>query len=267
MGSHSFQTVRYTTDSAQVTYRAVCEDAAYERGHDGYSGTIATTHGVRVVGATPMTRAEAQVIIDQRIDQLSKWDVCEAISLVAETPTEYEPMGTRQVTITVPGAVYNDETLLRKALAKELSTIEVKIKPENIDRHRLASSEGIPRRFLLDATPKVTAVAPKEKTETRFFIITASDQRMPRWEDGHATQAEARAALPTLLRRDWGSIPTVECEIISMTRRVTGEPLVKATVEAKTVTATFDVDLHKVSKKATRGTTHAGWVFYGWAAS
>lgn len=264
MGSHSFEKVIYTTASASEAYRRVCEDARHEDGHSGYSGTIATTYGVRVVPGAPMTLAQARTLAGTRIENLSKWDVCEAIPLVAETPAEYESLGERRVEVTVSGATYNDPAALHAAIAKAL-----KVKVEAIASTRLVYDRGPerPHRALLSSTPKVTAAAPKAKTETRFFIITTADQRMPKWDDGHPTQAAARAALPTLLRHQWNTIAPVEAEIISMTRRVTGEPLVAATVEAKTVTATFTVALQRMTKKATAGTVQAGWMFYGWAAS
>lgn len=264
MGSHTFENVLYSTASAQDTYRQTCDQSAYEDGHSGYSGTIATTEGVRALPVAPMTLAQARALADTRIGSLSKWGVCEAIPLVAETAAEYESLGTQQVTVTVSGAVYNDEQALTTALAKAL-----KVKAEAIASTRLAYDRGPdrPHRALLSSTPKVTAAAPKAKTETRFFIVTTDNQRMPKWEDGHPTQSAARAALPTVLRHQWNTIAPVEAEIISMTRRVTGEPLVAATVEAKTVTATFDVTLQRLVKKATAGTTRAGWMFYGWAAS
>lgn len=263
MGSHSFEKVTYTTTSVNEAYRRVCDDARHEDGHSGYSGTIATTSGVRVAAANPMTLAQARALASARIDSLSKWDVCEAIALVAETPAEYEALGERQVEVTVTGATYNDPAALKVAIAKAL-----KVKVEAIASAHLAHDRTEqPHRAMLSFVPKVTAVAAKAKTETRFFIVNPAEQRMPRWEDGHPTQAAARAALPTILRYRWGNIAPVEVEIISMTRRVTGEPLVAATVEAKTVTATFTVALQRLTKKATAGTTQAGWMFYGWAAS
>lgn len=261
MGSHNFENVVYTTDTAQQAYRDLCDKSAYEDGHSGYSGTIATTEGVRALDVAPMTLAQAQALSETRIDGLSKWDVCEAIPLVAETPAEYERLGTQQVTVTVTGEVYNDRAARHAAIAKAL-----KVKVENIAHARVAFDRDA-GRHLVTTTTKVTATAVKEKTETRFFLIPATNQRMPGWETGHPTQAAARAALSTVLRNQIDTIPAVECEIVAITRRVTGEPLVAATVEAKTVTATFDVALQRLTKKATAGTTRAGWMFYGWAAS
>lgn len=260
MGSHTFSNVVYTTATAQQTYRTLCDEAAYARGHDGYNGTIGTTDGVRVLSVAPMTLAQAQALSTTRIDALSKWDACEAIPLVAETPAEYESLGTQQVTVTVSGAVYNDPAALRTAITKAL-----KVKAEAVDTVQV-SLDRATRVPVLSAAAKVTATAAKAKTETRFFIITSDDQRMPSWEHGHPTQSAARAALDTVLRTSMRTRAPVECEVISMTRRVTGEPLIAATVEAKTVTATFDVSLRRVTKKATTGTVHAGWMFFGWAA-
>lgn len=45
MGAHDFSDTGFGKDIADA-YRATCEQAAYEYGHEPYSGTIATTSGV-----------------------------------------------------------------------------------------------------------------------------------------------------------------------------------------------------------------------------
>lgn len=259
MGSHNFTDVTYTTAGLEEAYRALCDERAYEEGHGGYSGTIATTYGARAVpGVKPTTVEEAMTISTDRLDNLQKWDVCEAIPLVAETRAEYQPTGVQEVTVTVPGVVYNDQEALKKAIAKQ-----AKVKPADIASFTVARTDSV----RISAVPQVKAAATTGATETRYFILTGNDTRMPDWADGHSSQAAARQALASTLRNEWSSIPDVQAEIISMTRRASGEPLVQATVTAKTVTATFRVRTHKLVKPATRGTERAGWFFFGWAAS
>lgn len=245
--------------TAEEAYRTLCSEAQYEHGHDGYNGTIATTAGVHVVTTTPQTREQASRLMDERLDNLNKWDVCEAIPLVEQSQDEWKIDGKHEVTLTFSGENYADPEKVKAALAKAL-----KVKVEQIAEYTTRGQDYRPR---VQVETKVTAEAPKEKTETRFFLLTG-DGRMPRWEDGHPSQAEARKALPGVLRHGYGDdVPPVDVEIISMTRRVTGEPLVKARVEAKKVTATLTVTLRTLVKRGKVGTKQVGWVFYGWAAS
>lgn len=246
--------------TAEQAYSTLCEEALHEHGHDGYNGTISTTSGVHVVTQTPQTREQASKIMGERIEGLHKWDACEAIPLVEETQDEWEDAGQKEVTLTLSGADYADPAKVKAALAKALKT-----KVEQVGGYRVARSQDFRRRMQVE--PKVTAAAPKEKAETRYFILTG-DGRLPAWEDGHPSQAEARKALPQALRLGFGDdVPPVDVEVISMTRRISGASLVTARVEAKKVTATFTVDLRTLVKRGKVGTKQAGWVFYGWAAS
>jgi hypothetical protein len=238
MGSHGFGFAVYTTDTASQAY---AERASVDMPQDV---TIVRT-------PAPMTRAEAVALSNTRIDAMSTWEPTQAVAIVAETAAEYEHTGTHHVTLTLPGATYNDPSALRAAIAADLG-----ISPDDIEHYRV--------HFDATATAKVTAAATKGKAETRYFCLVTGTDRMPKWEDGWPTQAEARAALPTLLARSFDGFPSVEAEIVSMTRRVSGEALVTATVAAKTVTATLVVTTHRLVKPATRGTEQAGWYFYGW---
>jgi hypothetical protein len=53
----------------------------------------------------------------------------------------------------------------------------------------------------------------------------------------------------------------------SMTRRVSGEPLVKATVSVKSAEVIYAVHTRRLVTKGSTGTTAAGWYIYDWAAS
>lgn len=260
MGSSSFSDVWRGTGTVEEAYQELVSQALVEYGHDGYNGTISTTRGVRLVPGKPTNLADAETLAETRIDKLSKWDVCEAIPLVAETPPEYEKWPDQEVHLSVSGEVYNDQARLflaaRKALGMNanLEITEVSVAIERPGFARLAKVE-----------PQVKAEAPKEGTETRYFIL-AGRQPSLEWEKGHPTQAAARAALSTLLRYDWNRIPNVEAEIIGVTRRKSGAPLVRATVSAKKVTGTFVVKTRRLTKPATFGTERDGFYFYGWAA-
>lgn len=261
MGAHTFDNTYYGDASADQAYRALVEEALYDEGHDPYNGTISTTGGFRVVQSSPVTLAEAMRISDERIEKLRKWGECEAVPLVAETPAEYSESETGTVELNVTGDVYNDskklDAYLRKALGlKTFDTIDgwSNVRPGSTDR-------------TTKVEVGVKAEAPKEKAVTRYFVLKPN-AGMPAWENGFATQAEARASLKNgVLRYGFNDVPDVGVEIIGITRRESGAPLVKGTVSAKRITGTLTVRYRRRVKAGRAGTARAGWYFYGWAAS
>lgn len=262
VGAHNFETVLYTTEDAETTYRQAYDDALVEFGTDPYNGGISTTEGcICVRGVEPMTLQQAREYSGARLDNLSKWGPCEALPLVHEEAAEYESAGEREVSVTVSGEVFNDHAGLRKALAERLE-----IRPDSIRNWRPVWDPST-LHSKITVTPKVDASAPKEAAEKKFFVVDAGVASMPRWEDGYPTQAAARAALKGELRHYFGGVPTRSVEIIGITRRVSGRPLVAASIAPKTVQATLTVRLQRKVKDAVVGTTRAGWYFYGWAAS
>ena len=64
MGATDFTTTA-TGRNAQEAYRAACEEATYEHGHDPYNGTISTTSGVRELPSSLFKglRKETRVLI------------------------------------------------------------------------------------------------------------------------------------------------------------------------------------------------------------
>jgi hypothetical protein len=95
MGAHSFHETCSEPD-VHKAYDLLCGNAAHEDGYGAYSGTIATTRGVHVVQATPVTAAYANVVSLERISDLSKWSVCEAIAV--GTPSKAKEVTTTLVT-------------------------------------------------------------------------------------------------------------------------------------------------------------------------
>lgn len=267
MGSTSFYQTYHGDGTVQQAYAQLVSDAREEYGWDPYNGTISTTGGVRAVAVKPMRLKEAEELAETRLDNLNKWEECEAIPLVAETAAEYEQLPDQEAYFTVSGAVFNDPVLLHMATRQtlgmnaNLEITEVSLKVERPSFKRMATVEK-----------RVVAEAPKEAAETRYFILPADPNRSRSlrddlaWDKGHPSQAAARAALDSVLLYGFSGIPDVEAEIIGVTRRVSGAPLVKATVSAKKVTGTFVVKTRRIIKPATFGTERAGFYFYGWAA-
>ncbi|WP_156150409.1 hypothetical protein [Gordonia sihwensis] len=250
-----------TTDSAEDAYRQACADAAHEDGHGAYSGTIATTYGVRVVpGVKPMTMTEARTVIDKRLDDLNKWDVCEAIPLVAETPAVYERGELVDLTITVPGSVFNDRHEMAAVIAKKL-----RLKADQIENYEVVRDHL--GKEVMTVSPRVRATAPVGKPVKRYFIIDPYYPQLPDFTRGYTSQAEARKALADQVHASCSGVTREKSlEIIAITRRDNGDPLVEATVTVKSVTATLKVHTRKKTAPATRGKDRAGWLFFGWAA-
>lgn len=261
MGSHTFNDTYYGNVTADRAYKTLVEESLYESGHDGYNGTISTTGGFRVVQSDPVTLAEAEQISSKRIRNLHKWGECEAVPLVAETPAEYGESETGTVELNMTGDLYNDTKKLHEYLRKALGLKTV----DSIDGWSNVRPGSMDRTTKVEVGVK--AEAPKEKAVTRYFVLTPNGG-MPAWEKGYATQAEARASLKSgVLRYGFDGVPDVDVEIVGITRRESGAPLVKGTVSAKKVTGTLTVRYRRRVKAGTAGKTRAGWYFYGWAAS
>lgn len=257
MGSTSFGEEYRGPLNLDDAYQSLVDAARSEYGWDPYNGTISTSGGVSAVPVAPMSIEDASALSETRIEKLSKWGPCEAIPLLAQTPAEYAPMADQRVTVTVSGAVYNDPAKLGPILLHAATGV----KGAELTDYRL-------ERDTATVAVRVESEAPKEKSETRFFVLTrgGNTQGQLDWDKGYPTQAIARAALDSRLMHSWRSIPDVQAEIVGITRRVSGAPLVRATVSAKKITGTFVVSLRRQTKAATVGTVRDGFYFYGWAA-
>lgn len=252
MGANTFEDMTFETTDPQKAYDRLVEQAEYEFGHEPYSGTIATTGGFRVVpGHKAMTQEQAGKLIEKRIDNLQKWGPCEALPLVEETPAQWEALGRRTVTLTLTRKQLSDRAFIYRQAAAQLGVTQEEV--------NYCAQTGV--KVL---KTKVQARAGQGARETRYFAVAAADGvRMPRWESGHPTQAAARAALSGLAT---GADPRA-VEVVALTRRTGGAPLVSAEVSLAKVEVTLSVSLQRKVKDAVVGTEHAGWVFYGWAAS
>ncbi|WP_137726372.1 hypothetical protein [Prescottella subtropica] len=255
MGAHSFDETIYTDANAEDAYRELVEQAVHEHGHDGYNGTISTTSGVSVVRTASLRLKDAQKLGDGRLEMLSKWGNCEAIPLVKEVAATYESDGSVIVEVDVSAAVFGDADALRKVIAKQISR-----PAHDVESWRPTGHSS------MTVTKRVQAAATKGKTETRYFVVEAGVDRLPQWDRGFPTQAAARAAFENVgVNASWR--PSIDVEVIAITRRVGGQPLVAGTVAAKQVAGRLTVQLRRKVRDGSVGTERAGWYFYGWAAS
>lgn len=96
---------------------------------------------------------------------------------------------------------------------------------------------------------KTVVTAPKEKTETRYFLI---DQRSKvsdlDWDRGFASQAAARAAATDAITN--GHSRERVLDVIGISRRVSGAPLVRVERQVTKVTLTASVTISRAKKDA-----------------
>lgn len=288
MGATSFDTTIYTDADMESAYRQACAEALYEEGHEPYNGTISTTAGVRLspLSSTPVPENQIDLAaIDERLSHLEKWGVCEALPIRALTAGKYTPLGSATVEARVPAAAIAQATpwheqqrmfaeaflrVVRKKVKQGEAVIAprpgqdtVAVDPGNVSALTVSEVAGTP---LPGAQTATTHVTPGRK-ETRYFVIEPHRIAMPRWESGYPTLAEARAALPATNPSGVRAVYT--CEVIAMTRRVTGEPLLQHHVGPKEGPKTLPVSLTGVVRlclEKPRLSDRTGWLFYGWAA-
>lgn len=91
------------------------------------------------------------------------------------------------------------------------------------------------------------AVAAKFPTQTRYFVIDGW-ARLPQWEEGHPTQAAARAAAVEHTTRTGDAT-----DVISITRRVDGSPLVSASRQTTKPSFEVTTTITKVDTANIRG--------------
>lgn len=242
MGSHTFYDRSKMADPIEA-YRYLVVEARSEYGTDPYSGTIATTTGVHVVSRVPMPAAAADRLVARRIEDLSKWDQCEAIAV--GTPGKSR---TAKVKITVEPDDEGKAELTDDTIAASLGV----------------SSDAI-------AKVTVTQVDPRQRIETRpagparrVWTVTGLPGEYP---TKTAATAAARAAIAAEAAprrpetfRQLGSCVWAP-RVREVVQRIIREPeaalvprLIKVTYRAEVEIATGPVEFDH-------------WLFYGWAAT
>lgn len=92
MGAQTFMNYQAGANVADAFTQAA-DDAAYENGHGGYTGSLAEKHSFVIIAPTPLTRAEARVaarkLINDRDDRVDdKWGPAGAIPIRADDGTD-----------------------------------------------------------------------------------------------------------------------------------------------------------------------------------
>lgn len=93
MGATNFRAFA-ESESAEQAYAQLVREAQHERGHEGYNGTISTTHGFTVIQAKPVTVLDANKIeaaewakeeSGTERPRFEKWGKCCAVRVVDAT--------------------------------------------------------------------------------------------------------------------------------------------------------------------------------------
>ena len=293
MGASNFDETVYTTKSMQDAYREACEEAVYMDGHSGDNGTISTTSGVVASPLSSTPVREDQIdheAISARLHHLKKRGHCEALPIKEVQPAQHREVGVIEVEARMPSALFENNTDYgeRREETQKVFLREVRkafkagkaLHPLHATKGRTANTVTADEVDVsaLDVWQVVVTPEPREyrtateatkgRVETRYFVLKEGVREMPRWESGFASQADARAHLPK--KSSDSRFPRERYEVISMSRRVSGEALVTHEVflgeRGKTVPVRLKGRLLECTRKATV-TGRKGWLFYGWAAS
>lgn len=235
-------------------FRRARDEAQFESGHGGYTGTLAEKHDYVVIQHQPLPRKAAEALATQLIDQdddriRDKWGPAGAIPFLDTTAT------TRDVTLrfSIPGGLDWDgkEKAIREEIAKKV---------------KLRTNERVIAHAVLEDTPapaKVKAVASKGKSVTRYTVTGTTRQS---WETGCATQAEARAyAVEQAGLNDRFGGDVKNYDVIPVTKRESGEPLVRVTRTIPKHDLVVKVEVMLESPTLSK-ISPDGWIFFGWAS-
>jgi hypothetical protein len=256
MGSTSFfDTYQVPGTTAAQAYQALVSDAVSQYGHDGYNGTISTTSGFVMHSVTPMTVQQAEEVAEKAADEnrYNKWDACGAVPLIdassvkERTVTKKLRVNTKQ--IEAAGGY-------RAAMEAAVKAAVVLRDGEQFLGYQEKHGETVRKT-------KMVMASTEGKSVIKYFILSSPHGRID-WEKGYLSMAEARKALQTLAEQpvSWAYDQEPSYEIVGVTRRENGDPLVKASRKVVLVDFTVDITTIKVDPNAKQG----GWAFFGFAA-
>lgn len=313
MGAAGFTEIA-TGPNAKDAFSQIRDEARYEYGHGGYSGTIAEKGSFELVTNQPVPEEVAEVMAQELMATRfgDKWGPAGAIPIVrgtrkvAVTGLTYRPATEELVDVVMAqGQLPKDEKVeaaypvaysmardgTRQDVTAEVTITRTRpmVRAERItvtipasgadgaqrDTHDLAASEAkkqvrlrkgesivsTPRSIgLQPVTGKATAVAPKGKTLTRYVVIGLRGHDT--WATGFDTQAQARAwALEAL---EAVSQPYRDVDVIAITRRADGQPLVRITKPVRKVTVEVEVLIRTAAPLLAKPDA---WLFFGYASS
>lgn len=261
MGAHGDSGYAWIADPA-LAYARLWDEAAWEDGHGGYSGTIATSRGYfKAKGiARPLTVWEAAryVCDHDLLDNMDKWDAWGAIPIFGK---DRDKIRTRKLRLPVPEGMTAHEYRYDRNCAPAI----IEALGDKPIAAVTASSLGGDRA-------KVTAATVKGERTTRYYYTEDSRGNTGDFKLSNRSyfgpfdsQAEAYAAAKEeakkLAQNKYHNTLPSRYDVVSITTKG-GAPLATVTVEptAKNIEAT-------VSYYPARPVKPEGWYFFGWAAS
>ena len=230
MGASTFEHYVSETDPHKAFKEAV-KEASYEHGHGGYTGTIAEKHEFTIIQNKPLPFDAANALVEQLISN----DDPRTVNITIKNPTPHEHLFSSQY---------------RKLAAEKL-----KLKP----------NEEILDVTVVKEEAKYAREVKRTQGEmvTRYYVQSKRSYGPSGNREGHTTLAAARAEMEKLLAVEpRGSEPGVQLEIIGITKRADGSPLV--TGERKRVKETIELRVEIASIEASQDVD--GWLFFGWAS-
>lgn len=281
MVSRAFTDVNwdYQHDEMQKAFQDAVEEETIEYGYGPFKGSISTTYLIGESthsGVTPLPYDEAKQLIQGDYEHLEKgdsqgifvykntWDYHNTIKQVDVTvklhTSEIEQFDYSTLENDVENAVLaqaNEE--ITKVLNQKSNSLNVK------NNGKQLKGEFIPYDTTIDYDKEVQSImntiTTKGERETRYFIAKVGNNRMQPWNNGYASQAEARKNLPTVLSSH------DEYEIYALTRRASGEGLVSHTSSGlKPMTIECTVRGSLVVRELNKNENETGWLFYGWSS-
>lgn len=253
MGAAAFQCYQSGADMA-LAYKTAGQEAEAEYGYGPYSGTIATTHGVRQVVFSPTTLKSGALAAERGYGLGEKWGAALAIPVAADEEFDFS---TVTFDVTAPPA---------SAIVDWTGTPTVMQTTES-DLTELASqhaqvTHGI-RLHAITVTPQITTrlvvAASGGRGVTRYTLdgVDRGDRRF------FTTRAQAlKAAKEHLTASDWAR----NVKVRPVRYFPEQNDATAATVKKETVSAHATVEAILATPKCPSPKT-IGWLFYGTAAT
>lgn len=256
MGASDFSQYQKGSAVADAFHDAV-ENARFEHGSGGYSGTLAEKGDYVVLERTPLERSAAYALADRLMSAddpriSDKWGPAGAIPVAADDCF-------RKRTVTVKLTYRGDHSYedLQRFVRMEIGKVKRK-DGETIGAHKIVGQ---------DTKCRVEAAANDGKAEIRYYAENAPyNFRHRDWNSGAKSLAEARAAAVEFAKTDGRTSynGAVDFNIVGTTRRETGTALV--TVKKVPVKTELTVEV-EVVKPISYSNIAEGWLFIGWASS
>jgi hypothetical protein len=253
MGAADFRIIERGASAREAFVRAQ-EQARHERGHGGYSGTIAEKPGYVLTTNETLSLGAAQLLASRLIENNDKWGDAGAIPVAPEAAVERRTVQV-SVTLTDEQAVDHLWDTSLADLVKPLLTLH--------PGERIARVEQVEKA---PSTSFKTEIAATDGEMVTTYHVVDRHRQVVRGVDGCLTLASARRALSAWLKRERpGAYPSAneQYEIIGLVTRQDGSGLVRGVRRITRRVLKLRVTLDRVAP----GARPDRWLFFGYASS